>query len=528
MLIILILKILVFNSESSKIHINYNNHIKNALFLHLKNHLFTRSDKNRSGIRLLSTRITVKLSPLRASKTRSMKTPSHHPASLISANLAIFSCLLSLATSAFSRDTLEALKEREQKVKAVAAKAMETTVGILSKSMMGAGSGVVVSEDGLVLTAAHVVQAAGDEVEVVFPDGRRYSGTSLGQNRALDAAMVQIKAAPGEKFAHMSVGASDNLELGQWCIAMGHPGGYDRLRTPPVRLGRVWSMNTPGMIDMLVSDCTLVGGDSGGPLFDLDGNVIGIHSSIGASLEQNRHVPVSVFKKDWERLKNNERWGSIGLMSSGIDDPDRPMLGIQMGTQGEPNDAGVTVTGVFPNSPADKSGVKTGDIVTQIGDEAVKQPQDLIRIVAEHKIGDSLAIKVRRADKEIELSSLLTSAENLEFPDPYGLGQHPPVPEEKQPPRVDPAPAPQRALFGAMMFDLDDQAEVIELIPGAAAEKSGIEVGDIILQIDDVKIQTTDEMVAKISTKSPGDRVRVKLQRGAGEIDIEVKLGASE
>jgi serine protease Do len=424
--------------------------------------------------------------------------------------LALSASLITFTSSAWAKEDIQTLREREAKVIALAAKANTTTVAILSKSMMGAGSGVVVDKSGLVLTASHVVQAAGDDLEVVFPDGRRFSGISLGQNRGLDAAMVQIQS--DEEFAYVEVGDSSKLELGQWCVAMGHPGGYDRLRTPPVRLGRVWSMQTPGMVDMLVSDCTLIGGDSGGPLFDLDGKVIGIHSSIGGGLEQNRHVPVSVFTKYWDRLKNNERWGSIGMMSANIEDPDRPMLGIQM----LPTEKGVVVGDVFPNSPADKAGVKTTDQLISIDDKKFADSREIAEFISSKKIGDQITIIVKRDAEELTLTATLTAAQNIEFRDPFGLGQHPEIPEKKP------------ARFGAMMEKNGEQAEVVSLIPGSAAEKAGILSGDTIIEINGKAITDTQSFVEEISAFSANDTVKIKLQREDASMEIEITLGAAE
>src|SRR4030095_1140333 len=103
-------------------------------------------------------------------------------------------------------------------------------------------------------------------------------------------------------FAEM--GASDAVKYRQWCLATGHPGGYQEDRQAVLRLGRV-SDNESGAI---VTDCTLVGGDSGGPLFDLDGRVIGINSRIGQNLAANMHVPVNTYRSSWERMAKGEAW----------------------------------------------------------------------------------------------------------------------------------------------------------------------------------------------------------------------------
>ncbi len=207
--------------------------------------------------------------------------------------------------------TVPALKRVEAKSQAVAAKAVEATVGIINQALtggghMGEGSGVVVSEDGLVLTAGHVLGQPGADLTVVFADGRRAAAKSLGANFSRDSGLAKITE-PG-KWPHVEMGRSDDLKPGAWCMALGHPGGVQQGRTPPIRLGRILVAGKNAKY--LVSDATVISGDSGGPLFDLDGRVIGIHSNIGTSVNQNQHVPIDVYRSQWTELVAGKTFGS--------------------------------------------------------------------------------------------------------------------------------------------------------------------------------------------------------------------------
>src|SRR3954466_942030 len=115
------------------------------------------------------------------------------------------------------------------------------------------------------------------------------------------------------------MGISGALHKAQWCIALGHPGGFKLGRTAPLRLGRILDLRGT----FITTDCTLVGGDSGGPLFDLDGKVIGIHSRIGASTLANIHVPVDTYTETWDRLAAAEAWGDRFAFG-----PRGPLLGV--------------------------------------------------------------------------------------------------------------------------------------------------------------------------------------------------------
>jgi serine protease Do len=220
---------------------------------------------------------------------------------------------LGVACSAGAMDpsTVPALKRVEAKSQAVAAKALAATVGIINLSLaggghMGEGSGVVVSEDGLILTAGHVLGQAGAELTIIFPDGRRCTAKALGANFSRDSGVAKI-IDPG-KYPHVELGHSDDLKPGAWCMALGHPGGVQQGRTPPIRLGRLLVAGKRARF--LVSDATVISGDSGGPLFDLEGRVIGIHSNIGMSVNQNQHVPVDVYRDQWNELVAGKTFGS--------------------------------------------------------------------------------------------------------------------------------------------------------------------------------------------------------------------------
>ncbi|MDA1017223.1 MAG: PDZ domain-containing protein [Planctomycetota bacterium] len=295
--------------------------------------------------------------------------------------------------------TVKTLKVHESEVKQLVEKVLPATVCVRSARGGGSGSGVVVSKDGLILTAAHVTAAAGNDLRVVFPDGREVNAKSLGANRSRDAGMAQITDKGEYPFAE--VGKSEPLEQNEWCVSLGHAGGFDRKRTPPVRLGRVLAN-----AHWVVTDCTLIGGDSGGPLFDLKGKVIGIHSNIGSSLSQNNHVPIDAFHESWDRLKNGETWGGRGQ------DLNRPVLGINLEAT-QIDGGGVRVRSVLPKSPADQAGVKAGDVVKQIDGKPVNNRSELIELVGKKGIGDELTLDIVRGVVKKELKAKLISIREL-------------------------------------------------------------------------------------------------------------------
>lgn len=160
----------------------------------------------------------------------------------------------------------------------------------------GSGSGVIVSADGLVLTAAHVIDKASD-LTIIYPDGRRFRGKALGTYGPADAGMAQILEGAPHPFAE--VAPADSLSIGQTAFAMGHPGGFDLDRGSPIRIGHITEIGG----NFISLDAPLIGGDSGGPSFDLQGRVIGIHSHINDRVDVNRDGHIAAFHLAWDSMK---------------------------------------------------------------------------------------------------------------------------------------------------------------------------------------------------------------------------------
>ena len=401
--------------------------------------------------------------------------------------------------------SIEELKERERKVKKVVSELMPTVVAVVGNDQPATGSGVIINEDGLIMTAGHVTEAAGKELTIIFPDGRSVKGESLGANRTRDAGLARITEEGKWPFA--KIGDSKKAKLGEWLIAMGHPGGYDLNRSPPIRLGRLISSGSMGM---LRTDCTLVGGDSGGPLFNLEGEVIGIHSSIGGSLAENRHVPSSVFKAGWDRMLAGEIWGSLGMMAAGVN-PDRPMLGVRM------NDSNgqVTVDKVFPNSPAKRAGIEDGDVILKIDGIAAEQMSDVVDQVSSSSAGDILEVQIMRDDKDQSFKVKLVSWEDLAS----GLGN-----EEE--PKLSQDTEKARPQLGVI---LDAEfagrgAKIYEVINGSIASMAGILSGDIVKSVDGAEIIDANEMASKIKSAPLGSKIKFSIQRGNQDQLVEAEI----
>jgi serine protease Do len=278
------------------------------------------------------------------------------------------------------------LKAMQGHVKKVVDRVMPATVGLLIGHAQG--SGVIIDADGHILTAAHVSGRPGQPVTIVLHDGRKLRGVTLGADVGIDSGLVKIVDEDAE-FPHVGMGRSADLKKGQWVIALGHPGGYQKGRQPVVRLGRVLEA-TPRH---LRTDCTLVGGDSGGPLFNMRGQVIGVHSRIGSAITYNIHVPVDTYGDTWDRLAAGDVWGSPFNLGRKVGHD------AFLGVRPDPDSTSFKILAVVPDSPAAKAGLQVDDIIVKIDDREVRTLDEFDAAMRPQRPGDQVTLAFRRGSE---------------------------------------------------------------------------------------------------------------------------------
>lgn len=280
-------------------------------------------------------------------------------------------------------ETLADLQQIEQHVQTIVRSLIECTVSL--RVGPAQGSGVLVSADGYILTAAHVSGPPGRRIEVALADGTITIGRTLGRSRFFDASLIKVDESE-RIWPFAPLGEISSVRNGDWCLVTGHPGGYQSDRPPVVRLGRVVQI-----ADRLIqTDCELVGGDSGGPVFDMYGRVIAINSRIGEDTSLNLHVPVDIYARNWERLVASETFG----------DQSRAFLGVG----GEAADGGVKVTRVHANQPAERAGIEVGDVLLTFQGIPVESMEHLQELVAGEDPGTRIRLRVRRGDRVLEVT----------------------------------------------------------------------------------------------------------------------------
>ena len=265
----------------------------------------------------------------------------------------------------------------------------------------GFGSGFVVSSDGLILTNAHVVDGS-DEVNVTLKDGRTFEGKVMGTDSLTDVAVIKIEA---EELPAVSFADSEQLQPGEWAIAIGNPLGLDNTVTTGIVSGTGRSSAQIGVADKRVSfiqtDAAINPGNSGGPLLNAQGEVIGINTAIIQNAQGlGFAIPVNTARDIAEELiaKGKVEHPYLGIQMAGITPELQQQLksrkNLDIGT-----DEGVLIVDVVPNSPANNAGLKSGDVILAVGDREIAKADEVQKAVSQIEVDSKVTLKVQRNGK---------------------------------------------------------------------------------------------------------------------------------
>lgn len=289
--------------------------------------------------------------------------------------------------------SLQELKALELQQSMVAKAIERVTVNVQQGTAQG--SGVIITADGYVLTAAHVAGGKDRDAIVILNDGTELKARTLGMNRDKDAGLLKIEDARFAPLPYATIGRSSELRVGQWCIASGHPGGWKPERGAVIRVGRILKISKSRDekdAHTLFTDCALIGGDSGGPLFTLEGRLIGIHSRIGTDVEDNMHVPIDVYNTNWDRMVKRDVWG----MLPGY----QPVIGVGGTKDSGPPQIDTVETG----GAAHQAGMLVGDLVLACDGNPISTFAELRQHVEQSMPGDVMILKVKRGEQILQLA----------------------------------------------------------------------------------------------------------------------------
>ena len=369
------------------------------------------------------------------------------------------------------------------------------------------GSGFILSPDGYVLTNNHVVEGA-DQVTVRLSDRRELDAKVVGTDAQYDIALLKLNAT---NLPVVSLGDSKNVKAGQWVVAIGSPFGFDHSVTAGIvsAVGRNFGGADQQYVPFIQTDVSINRGNSGGPLFNLDGQVIGINSQIfsntGGFMGVSFAIPIDIAMSAVEQIKTSGRVsrGMIGVQIQNVDREQARALKL-------PRIGGALVNKVTPGSAADKAGVQVGDVILSFGGREIALSADLPPLVGSSKPGTRADLSIWRDGKTLTI--------------PVTVGELP-ADTDALASRGGTAPAATAGNpLGIFVEDLDDaqrrqlgiegdEGVVVTRIAGAAARRSALAPGDVILMIGRKPVRSASDFNATLKSAKPGDSVMLLVRR---------------
>lgn len=370
------------------------------------------------------------------------------------------------------------------------------------------GSGFIISEDGYILTNYHVVAGA-DEVKVKLSDSREFKATVKGWDDKLDLALVKISTKDHLPVAKL--GDSDKTEVGEWVIAIGSPFGLGQTVTAGIVSAKERVIGSGPYDDYIQTDASINPGNSGGPLINTSGEVVGINTAIVAGGQGiGFAIPINMAKTIISQLKEKGKVtrGWLGVVIQSI----TPDLAKSFGLKGE---AGALVSEVVKGSPADKSSLKNGDIITEFNGRKIREMNELPRLVAVTPVGSKVKVTIIRKGKILHKTVTIETMKE-------GAGEgRSAVAKEK----VGITIAPITPEMAAKMGIKETSGVVVtEVVPGSAAEEAGIAAGDVLKEVDGVEITTVAEFENVVSSYKKGSVMRLLLQRGDSALYVALTI----
>jgi len=373
------------------------------------------------------------------------------------------------------------------------------------RPMTGLGSGFIISEEGIIVTNNHVIEGA-DEITVILSDETEYTAELLGRDPKADIAVLKIDP-NNKKLIGLDWGDSDVMRVGDWTIAIGNPLGLGGTVTAGIVSAISRDLGSGPYVKFLQTDASINRGNSGGPLFNLDGKVIGINTAIvsqtGGSIGLGFAIPSNSAKKIVNQLKEfgKTKRGWLGVMIQPVTKDFAESLGLS-------DQKGAFVSNVNPNGPSKKAGIEAGDVILKFNNEEIIKMSDLPRVVAEADVGSTASLEVWRKNKRINIEVILgelpgevvTERDNIE----------PKIKDKKI------------MSLGITIINNDSGIEVTNV----EDEDSSLLIGDIISEVNREKVDSInlfEEMVDKFE-KSGRSSILLKIIRDEEQLWITIRF----
>jgi serine protease Do len=372
------------------------------------------------------------------------------------------------------------------------------------------GTGFIIDKEGYILTNNHVVEKS-DDIKVKLADDREFEAKIVGRDPKSDLALIKIDS--DGSLVPLTLGNSDDLEVGDWVVAIGNPFGLGNTVTAGIVSAKYRHIGTGAYDNFIQTDASINPGNSGGPLLNTAGEVIGINTAIysqsGGSIGIGFAIPINMAKDLLPQLKEGKVVrGWLGVMIQKITPDLKEKLNLK-------DDKGALVADVTADGPADRAGIKRGDVIVSFDGKEIKEMNELPYLVAAVPVGKTVTVEVIRdgAKKrfEVKIQELKEGSET-------------------------PVPSEQGVKFGmvvkeitpelAMHFGLSEKSGLIvtQVENGSPAAEAGISPGDIILEVDRQPVQNIGDYEHKIGTYKPGDAVLFLVKHQGNTLFLTVKV----
>lgn len=370
------------------------------------------------------------------------------------------------------------------------------------------GSGFIINQNGTVITNNHVVEDA-DEITVILADGTEYPATLMGRDELSDVAVLKIENEEGEDFPFVKWGNDEASRIGDWVMAIGNPFGLSSTVTAGIISARNRPINN-GDVEFIQTDASINRGNSGGPLFNLDGEVIGVNTAIfspsGGNVGIGFSIPSNFAKDVVEQLQEygEVRRGWLGVTIQPLTEEIAETLGLDIKN-------GAMVTTVEPDSPADEAGLQESDIIVTWDGKSIKDSADLSRSVKRTTIGKAVKVEIIRAGDRQTIDVKTGALQTATAED--GEGEEEDLPRERS----------DRELVEGMelaplndstrqRYEIDEDVEgvvVLRVSRRSAAYRAGIRVGAVISRVNQQRVDNPAQIVDLFNEAIEGERERV-------------------
>ncbi len=381
------------------------------------------------------------------------------------------------------------------------------------------GSGVIVSADGYIITNSHVVEKA-DEIKVTLYDKQSYKGKVIGVDKKTDIAVIKIAT---DNLPAIRWGDSDRLQVGEFVLAFGNPYGLSHTVTMGIisALGRA-NVGIADYEDFIQTDAAINPGNSGGPLVNINGELVGINTAIfsntggyqGIGFAVPSNMAKSIITQLVKQGKVTRGWLGVSIQNV------TPELAKEFGLS---KPSGALVTDVFKGSPAEKAGLRRGDVIAELNGKEVKDVESLRNRVAQSEVGSIIKLEVKRDGKTIHLNATITEL-------PTDIAMVPSGEMEKE-------DRQENMLAGFSVMELtediakqlglsgsEDGVVIVGIEPYSPAEEAGIKKGDVIQEINKKRVRNLNDFNHIASMLKEGDVILLFINRNGKKFYIPLKI----